>query len=114
MRLFMRHYVGVTEAAPAAAVHAVQDQDTAADEQLRKLEEIAAVLCDEVSLDVEPVVAPEPALVGAGQDDRAVVAEASAWSYLRNPKTEPAATEAPGTVVRRSLWRSMLPGLRRK
>jgi hypothetical protein len=114
MRLFMRHYVAATEAAPAAAVHPVQDQDTAADEQLRKLEEIAAVLCDEVSLDVEPVVAPEPALVGAGQDDRAIVAEASAWSYLRNPKTEPAATEAPGTVVRRSLWRSMLPGLRRK
>jgi len=114
MRLFMRHYVVAIEAAPAAAVHPVQDQDTAADEQLRKLEEIAAVLCDEVSLDVETVAAPQPALVGAGQDDRAVMAEASAWSYLRNPKIEPAAMEAPGTVVRRSLWRSMLPGLRRK
>lgn len=114
MRLFVQHYVDVEETAPAAAVFPVHERDTTADEQLRKLEEIAAVLCDEVSLDVEPAPAPEPALVDAGRDDGPTMTEASAWSYLRNATVETVVTEAPTTAVRRSLWRSILPGLRRK
>ncbi len=130
MRLFMQHYVAGAQAASPAAVRPAHDQTIAADEQLRKLEQIAAVLCDEVSLDAEPARVPALALVGDAQDDGATMAETGdvavrdreaspAWSYLRGGTTEPlptpdVATKAPTTVVRRSLWQRILPGPRRR
>ena len=57
MRLFTKHYVAGAESTPAATVRPAQDQNVAADEVQRELEKVAAVLCDEISLDAEPVQA---------------------------------------------------------
>jgi hypothetical protein len=124
MRLFTKHYVAGTESAPSVPVATAQpapDRGIAAGELQRELEAVAAVLCDEVSLDVEPVHATVHAPGRAGAvatlaESAVPVAEdadrSSAWSYLRGAATEPppkpetqslAAASPP--AVRASLWR---------
>ncbi len=79
-------------------MHSDQDQGVAAGEVQRELAEVAAVLCDEVSLDAEPVQATPAAPVRQG--DEAVAPRVGdstaedqdispAWSYLRGATAEP-------------------------
>jgi FkbM family methyltransferase len=66
MRLFMAHYA--EDVLPASAIHRKADAREQADRNRQELEEIVAVMCDEVTLDIEspptattgPVVASNP------------------------------------------------------
>ena len=127
MRLFTKHYVAGAESTPAATVRPAQDQNVAADEVQRELEKVAAVLCEEVSLDAEPVQAMAAAPVA--QEVEAVappvrdsIAEdrdrSPAWSYLRGATAEPPPKPAspklpPAPPVRASPWRGIWTRLSR-
>jgi hypothetical protein len=114
MRLFMKHYADEQSDAdsPPRVEHDLRQED--ADRLRVELQEVVAVMCDEVMLDVGPTKTAssiEPSGTDASMPDRATqAAPASAMAFLKGEsgapsdvQTEPPLLSEPPSLRRRSI-----------
>ena len=98
MHLFMRHYADEEGGAdsPPQVEHDLRQED--ADRLRAELQEVVAVMCDEVMLDVDSTKTAstiEPSGTGASMPDKATqAAPASAMAFLRGESGTPPGVQA--------------------